>query len=256
MYDQQLRPGTRAVVQQFEATAAAYRTSTVHAQGADLQRLADLVAARQPQRLIDLGCGAGHAAAAVARHATEVTAVDLSSAMLQQTAELAAERALHNIVLQQADVAALPFADATFDAAVSRFSAHHWPDLSAALREAARVLKPGAHAFVIDVVGHRQPRADTFLQTIEYLRDPSHVRDYTTEEWQRAAEAAGFRARVLAEWPLELDFAAWVARMRTPPALVAVLRTLLTDADADLRTGFAVTEHSFCIPVALIELER
>jgi ubiquinone/menaquinone biosynthesis C-methylase UbiE len=256
MDPEQLRPGTQAVVRQFEATAAAYRTSAVHARGADLARLARLVAERQPQELLDLGCGAGHAAVAAAPFAGSVTAVDLSPAMLQQTAELAAERGLSNVALQQADVAALPFADKTFDVVISRFSAHHWPDLPAALSEAARVLKPGGCAFIIDVVGHRLPRHDTFLQTVEYLRDPSHVRDYTPAEWQRAAAAAGLQSLLLDEWPLELDFAAWVTRMRTPAPLVAVLRGLLDEADADLRAVFAVNERAFSIPTALFELQR
>jgi ubiquinone/menaquinone biosynthesis C-methylase UbiE len=256
MDPQQLPPTAQTVIRQFEASAAEYRSSAVHARGADLARLAQLVAERQPRQLLDLGCGAGHAAVAAAPFAATVTAVDLSTAMLQQTGELAAERGLANLTLQQADVAALPFADATFDVVISRFSAHHWPDLPAALCEAARVLKPDGRAFVIDVVGHRRPRADTFLQTIEYLRDPSHVRDYTPAEWQRAAAAAGLQAWLLAEWPLELEFAAWVSRMRTPPALIAVLQGLLADADADLRAAFAVTETSFCIPTALFELRR
>ncbi|MBS0976288.1 SAM-dependent methyltransferase, partial [Serratia rubidaea] len=49
------------VDRQFGAQANAYLTSAVHAQGNDLQRLGQLLAAYPQARVLDLGCGAGHA---------------------------------------------------------------------------------------------------------------------------------------------------------------------------------------------------
>jgi SAM-dependent methyltransferase len=50
------------------------------------------------------------------------------------------------------DVASLPFADASFDAVVSTFSLHHWPDPAKGLEEIYRVLRPGGVARIYDVV--------------------------------------------------------------------------------------------------------
>ena len=108
-----------------------------------------------PGRLLDLGCGGGAHAAAFADHGWTVTGVDVSTAQL----ELARARGAEVV---QADAAALPFEDASFDAVVSMFTHTDLDDFAAAIREAARVLQPegalvylgvhpcfvGPHAFV------------------------------------------------------------------------------------------------------------
>src|SRR5215475_13265034 len=131
---------------QFGARASAYLTSVVHATGADLARLAALARERPDARVLDLGCGGGHVTFAVAPHAREVVAYDLSPEMLDVVARAAKERGLGNVTTQQGVVERLPFPDASFDVVLSRFSAHHWHGFDAALREAARVLKPGGVA--------------------------------------------------------------------------------------------------------------
>ena len=91
------------VAAQFGATASAYLTSAVHASGADLQQLKDELAALIPEtnrprsRVLDLGCGAGHASFAAAAVAGEVTAYDLSADMLAVVEAAARERGLSNI---------------------------------------------------------------------------------------------------------------------------------------------------------------
>ena len=103
-----------------------------------MQRIAALVAAQPAQRALDAGCGAGHTAAAIAPYTAEVIAYDLTPSMLDQVAQLAAERGLNNIATQQGDVENLPFEDASFDLVTSRYSAHHWPHPATALSEFAR----------------------------------------------------------------------------------------------------------------------
>jgi ubiquinone/menaquinone biosynthesis C-methylase UbiE len=170
------------VTGQFGARAAAYLSSAVHAQGRDLESLADLVRGQQQARVLDLGCGAGHVSFHVAPHVREVVAYDLSPQMLDVVARAASQRGLANIVTQAGAAERLPFADASFDFVLSRFSTHHWRDLDAGLREAARVLKPEGTVAIVDSVSPGLPLLDTYLQAIEVLRDPSHVRSYARAE--------------------------------------------------------------------------
>ena len=119
---------------------------------------------RPQARVLDLGCGGGHVSYHVAPHVHEVVAYDLSPEMLDVVARAAVERGLGNIATRQGVAELLPFADASFDFVLSRFSAHHWRDFDAGLREAARVLKPGGTAAFVDCISPGPPLLDTFFQ--------------------------------------------------------------------------------------------
>lgn len=223
---------------QFGSQATAYVTSEVHAQGADLDALRALAVARKPQRVLDLGCGGGHVSFNLAPFAGEVTAFDLSTEMLDAVRSSASERGLTNITTVCGPVETLPFDDGSFDLVVSRFSAHHWRDVAQGLAEARRVLAPAGSAAFVDVVAPEVPLLDTFLQTIELLRDPSHVRDYAPSEWRSFLKAAGFAIEGETPRRLRLEFASWTARMATPPARAEVIRSLHADMADDVRAYF------------------
>jgi len=243
------------VAQQFGNTASAYLTSTVHAQGADLKQLHDITAAL-PKRpvVLDLGCGAGHASFAVAPAAAAVTAFDLSPEMLAVVANAARERGLDNISTRQGNVTDLPFGDATFCMVITRFSAHHWLDVPAALREVRRVLKPNGVFVIIDITAPETPLHDTTLQAVELLRDGSHVRDYRPSEWAQMLGEAGFTSERVNDWKLTMQFDDWTARMRTPPARITAIRSLLHTAPEETRRYFAVQpDDSFTIDSTLFK---
>jgi ubiquinone/menaquinone biosynthesis C-methylase UbiE len=102
----------QSIQQQFGAVAANYTTSTVHASGADLQGLLATAALTGRERVLDVGCGAGHVTIGLAPYAAEVVAIDLTPAMLEQTQKQVHERGFTNVRVESADAAALPFADA------------------------------------------------------------------------------------------------------------------------------------------------
>lgn len=242
------------VQQQFGPQAAAYVSSAVHASGPDLDRIAAIAAEVRPAHALDLGAGGGHVSYRLAPHAGAVTASDLSADMIAAIGAHAAGQGLANISGQVAPAEALPFADGAFDFLACRFSAHHWRDFEGGLREARRVLAPGAKAVFVDVVAPEQAQADVHLQTVELLRDPSHVRDYRASEWIAALGRAGFWVQSVATHRLRMDFAVWTERMRTPAAHVAAIRSLQGMASADVAGHFALEEDgSFTIDVALFE---
>ncbi|HEY1997649.1 class I SAM-dependent methyltransferase [Paraburkholderia sp.] len=242
------------VADAFGSTAAAYLTSHVHATGADLQTLAASVAATPGAAVLDMGCGAGHASFAVAPHAQTVVAYDIAPQMLATVAAAAQERGFDNIRTQQGAAEKLPFADASFDWVVSRMSAHHWHDVPDALAEVRRVLKPGGRVLFIDIAGIDHPLLDTHIQAIEVLRDASHIRDYRADEWLALFAAAGFKATIRERWRLPIEFASWVARMRTPEPRVVAIRSLWTGAPDEVRQYFEVQEDgSFKLDALMIE---
>lgn len=228
----------QAVEAQFSAAAAAYATSTVHVGGPDLDAMLAAVRPTGVERILDLGCGAGHTALFFAPHVAEVHALDLSEAMLEQGRRLAAERGTGNLHWHRGEAESLRFADASFDAVTSRQSAHHYEDLEHSLAEIARVLKPGGRLVVVDSVAPENHAGDTFLNTFEILRDPTHVRDHRVSDWCRMLEAAGLRAETGPRWWLDMDFEDWVRRSATPDDAVAALRGFVRRAPEDVRRPF------------------
>jgi len=73
----------RAITQSFGPQAQAYLTSQVHATGRDLELLTEAIAETPAAKVLDLGCGAGHASFAAASVAGEVVSYDLTEAMLR-----------------------------------------------------------------------------------------------------------------------------------------------------------------------------
>ena len=236
-----------AVDRQFGEQANAYFTSAVHAQGKDLQRLAQLLEPHAGARLLDLGCGAGHASFTAAASVAQVVAYDLSAQMLAVVKQAAAEKGLNNIQLQQGVAESLPFEDASFDLVISRYSAHHWHDVGQALREVRRVLKPGGRAIIMDVVSPGHPLLDIYLQTVEVLRDTSHVRNYAPGEW----------LRLLTADRLMLEFGSWVARMRTPAHFVTAIRALQQSVSEEVAAHFAIQpDGSFTSDIMMFEVTK
>ncbi len=248
-----------AIQKLFGAAAARYAASEYHGGGADLAAMLAAAAPRGDERVLDVGCGAGHTALAFAPRVREVVGLDLTQAMLDEAMALAVRRGLGNLRFERGDAMALPYPDACFDLVTCRQCAHHFERPETALREAARVLRPGGCLVVVDSVAPDDPAQDTFLNAIEVLRDPSHVRDHAVSCWLAMLAAAGLAAECRETWRLAIDFGDWVRRMGTPPARVALLRELLAGATDGVRAGLAIRAEEpagFEIPVALFVARR
>jgi ubiquinone/menaquinone biosynthesis C-methylase UbiE len=243
---------------QFDPRSQRYLASSVHAAGLDLAWVENWLQRYDgaATAALDIGSGPGHLSFRLMTRFESVCAVDLSASMLQTLSEEATRRGTARIRTQVARAESLPFADASFDLVATRYSAHHWLDVPRALQEMRRVLRPGGQALVLDLLGDDSPLVDTHLQALELIRDPSHVRDYTTAEWNAHLRAAGFRTRQFVSWPLRLEFQPWVERMAVPTELVTLLRTLGTRAPQEVRAQLKFeTDGSFSVRTGLFLAE-
>jgi SAM-dependent methyltransferase len=212
------------IQQQFGANAAAYVTSATHAKGASLPRLLELAQPAAHWRALDVATGAGHTAFALAPHVAEIIATDITPEMLATTAAGAAERGLANLRAEPADAENLPYPDASFDLVTCRIAAHHFGGVAPFLREAARVLRPGG---VLGVVDNVVPpgTAGAYVNAFEKLRDPSHWRCLTLEEWADAFAAAGLAVTAIETLGKQVHFEFWAKRHNAD--MQAYLRAML-----------------------------
>jgi ubiquinone/menaquinone biosynthesis C-methylase UbiE len=246
----------RSVERQFAAVAANYASHPVMSSGPELGQMVEIGVRRGEERVLDLGCGAGHTALAFAPRVAEVVAVDLAEAMLAQGRRLAGERGIENVDFRLGDVERLALPVSCFDVVTSRFSAHHYPAPERALAEVVRVLRPGGTFLLVDSVAPEDHGCDSFLNTLEVLRDPSHVRDHRVSQWEAMFSEAGLTPALRMRWGIELDFDEWVARIGTPEPEIAALRRLFDRAPAEARDALRIGTpgpYDFSMPVAMLQ---
>ncbi|MCE7884820.1 MAG: methyltransferase domain-containing protein, partial [Actinobacteria bacterium ATB1] len=113
--------------------------------------------------VVDVGCGTGTVLADLSRIAREVHAVDVSDRMLRTARKHAAEHGLTNVEFHKADMADLPFDSGTADAVLLALVLRHAVRPTAAIREAARILRSGGKVVIVDFVTHQDERFRTEL---------------------------------------------------------------------------------------------
>lgn len=124
--------------------------------------------------VLDVACGAAHAAEQAAPHVRQVVGVDLTPALLRLAADHLGEAGITNVLLQEGNASELPFVDESFDLVMCRSALHHFPRPEQPLAEMARVCRPGGRVVVSDMVAPSAQVREEFDELHRQL-DPSHV---------------------------------------------------------------------------------
>ena len=236
------------VQQQFGAHAQEYATSVVHAKGASLARLVELVQPQPDWVVLDVATAAGHTAFAFAPHVAQVIATDITPEMLPVAANVAAEKGITNVALETADAEDLPYDNGIFDLVTCRIAPHHFHHVVRFVAECYRVLKPGGTVAVVDNVvpgsrtddaaGAAQRTAGAAINDFEKQRDPSHGRCLSVAEWLALFDQVGFQMLQQETAPKRMLFDPWVKRMGASPATQANLRNVLLNATGEVAAFF------------------
>jgi SAM-dependent methyltransferase len=129
----------------------------------------------EPEMIVlDVACGAAHAAEQAAPRVRQVVGLDLTPALLELGATRLREAGITNVLLQEGNAAALAFLDASFDLVMCRGSLHHFAQPEAAVAEMARVCKPGGRVVVADMVAPSAEVREAF-DALHRCLDPSHA---------------------------------------------------------------------------------
>ncbi len=201
------------VREQFGRTAEGYVRNAGFARSDDLAEAAQLLRPTPDDTLLDVACGGGHTALFFAPLVRSVVASDLTMLMLKKAQEYISEEGkVDNVTFREADAEDLPFPAGAFTLLTCRIAPHHFPDLPRALREFYRVLRRGGRMLIIDTLLPDDAEIADFYQTMETMRDPTHVRAHTRSEWVQMVEDAGFIVHETRAFPKTHDFQEWARR--------------------------------------------
>jgi SAM-dependent methyltransferase len=212
---------------------------------ADLLWAAGKMSPPSDGRILDVACGTGLLARALAPRVREVVAVDLTPEMRMHGRRGAELDGIRNVRFEEGAAEALPYESETFDAVVTRFSVHHFEDPGAVLREMTRVSKPGGVLGVIDIVAPEDGRIADRYNHLERLRDPTHTRALSPIELRDRIEAAGVRVTGEFRRDVKNDLVGWLDRTRTAAAARAeILESIRTELAGGPATGMRPFESS------------
>lgn len=189
------------IVDQFTRWAKRFAELPIHAATSAMALTIDACALNQDLEVLDVACGPGILACALADHARHVTGIDITPAMIGQARARQAVNGMTNLTWHVGDAIALPFADSSFDRVTTRYSFHHMPEPAAALAEMKRVCRPDGRIIIIDATPSPETQRD--YDMMERLRDPSHMSALTLQEMLQIGRDAGLREVVIDGYRLE-----------------------------------------------------
>jgi SAM-dependent methyltransferase len=187
--------------------ADAFRESPTHREGPDLELLVEWCEPGHDVKVLDVATGGGHVARRLREEGCTVVTVDPAPGMNPDVVAPAEK---------------LPFEDGSFDVVACRIAPHHFQDIQKAVAEMARVTQ---HLVVIE----DNVFTDERVEQAEKLRDPTHVRCYSEDEWKEMLTEAGLEVEQLERFERHPVVDDWLVRVDTPPADAQRVRELLAD---------------------------
>jgi SAM-dependent methyltransferase len=191
MTPEQANTHERAIRDQFSRQAAGFAVAPeLHADGI----VALVVEAAKPQavdRAIDLACGPGTVACALAQRVQHVVGLDSTVPMLEQARGLARRQNVNNVEWRAGDVYQTPYADGSFNIVTCRFAFHHFEKPALAFAEMIRLVASGGRVVVCDGLASEEAAKAEAFNAMERRRDPSTVEFRTLPYLRGLFEAAG-----------------------------------------------------------------
>jgi SAM-dependent methyltransferase len=187
--------------------ADAFRESPTHRAGPDLELLVEWCEPGHDVKVLDVATGGGHVARRLREEGCTVITVDPAPGMDPDVV---------------APAESLPFEDGSFDVVACRIAPHHFEDVRKAVAEMARVTQRL-------VVIEDNVFTDERVEEAEKLRDPTHMRCYSEDEWKEMLAEAGLEVEQLERFERHPAVDEWLARVNTPAADAQRVRELLAD---------------------------
>lgn len=233
----------KKVREQFAKNADKYVTSESHAKGMDLPLLIHWLNPDPKWEALDIATGGGHVAKTLSPHVAKVVATDLTREMLTNTAQHL-KPTCSNMVFVVADAENLPFLDASFDVVTCRIAPHHFPRPQKFIEEIQRVLKTDGLFLMIDNVAPEEPQQSHFLNTMELLRDESHVHCLSIQQWEKLMQSAGLTEVKSHHRKKTHHYPTWVERTANSQDQIQRVSEYILAAKKEIQDYFSVKKDA------------
>ena len=196
------------------------------------------IGAKGDEHVLEVAAGTCICGRALAPFVKDITCLDLTEEMLAQGKKLAAERQIKNISFQTGNAEELPYESETFDLVITRLSFHHFDNPEKPFQEMKRVLKKGGKLVVWDMEATEEPLRE-MDDKIEKMRDPSHTRILSREEFEKLFEK-DFTLQCEETTLVPVNLKSWMNLTGTPEDVQKEITNLMqAELAGGSKTGFA-----------------
>lgn len=251
---------SKDILDQFTKQAGVFARKMEHTQS--IEFLIEQAALRHKDRVLDVACGPGLLACAIANEVVTVTGIDMTPAMLEQAAERQQSLGLTNVTWDQGSAYCLPYPNGSFTRVLSRYSFHHFDQPATALAEMRRVCKKGGLLVIADF--DIAPLYGNAFNQMEKLRDPSHVHAFSQQEFTALIKEAGFKHVYVNNYTIDMELEGQLAASFPLAGDVTKIRALFQADLADGKLGLnsrMVSEDGqqklyFTYPIGVYVMEK
>lgn len=243
------------IIDQFTRWAKPFAELPIHADAEAMACTLEACALDGSMTVLDVACGPGILACAMADRAGHVTGIDITPAMIDQARARQGASAQANLSWRVGDATALPFDDGAFDRVTTRYSFHHMIDPAAALAEMKRVCRLGGRIVVIDATP--SPHTQRAYDQMERLRDPSHTSALTLDALRQIGRETGLNELAVEAYRLEAQLDT-LSDKEDMPALTTMFETDIASGEDRIGVGawLSPTGIRFHFPISIVAWER
>ena len=230
-----------AVQKQFAKTVEAFAKFAVRDSANVLAEKVEFAKPQPGDFALDVACGPGAFALALAPRVKFSRGIDLTHEMILQARAFQNERNISNAAFDEGEAEQLPYPDGIFDLVTCQCSFHHIPKPEMALKEMVRVAKPQGRLAIIDTLGPESDSKFELHNRIECLRDPSHTLSLRLTTYLAMIERNGLEILHQSLKRRKRSFNQWMLRAGLEPKhkRYAETRKLLEESVRGDRAGFS-----------------
>jgi SAM-dependent methyltransferase len=229
---------------QFGRQSRNYGSNHILADTSDVEAALARIQLPPGATVLDVATGGGHTGLFLAKRGHRVTCADIAPEMLQTVRQAALAQGV-TVQIEQHAAEEMPYDPESFDLVTCRVAPHHFSSPEAFVRESARVLRRGGHFLLIDgSVPDNEREADAWMNAVEKLRDPSHVRLLPPSKWKEFCAHAGLNVLFAELCALKQPDLRWYFETAgTSPENRQRVLELIASASEHVRSVFRITDE-------------